>query len=148
MANTYLAGHSDLISNSFKFSLSEHSESLIGKEVPELRVMTWNSPPFLYGASLSRDLVNNSVEEFIHLSGPLYSLMREVALKLNYSLVVQWTETDENIYGRYLTFIPHFLVYPWVYSTGFIEEMGFMTDCKQFLKLDFFIKNSLIQINY
>lgn len=130
MANTYLSGYSDVIVNSFKFYLSEHYESLNGKEVPELRVMTWDSPPFLYGTHRSRNLVNNSIDEFIQISGPLYSLVKELTSRMNYSLVVQWSETDENIYGKYLFFIPHLFVYPWVYSTGFIEEMGFVTDCE------------------
>lgn len=131
MAHNYLVGTSEIIANSFKFAFSQHLASLYVKEVPELRVMAWNCPPFLYGIKLFDALVNNSTKEFVHISGPLYSLVKEAALRMNYSLVVQWSETDENIYSRFLTFMPHLLVYPWVYSTGFIEDVGFMTECKR-----------------
>lgn len=81
MDRAYLAGYHDVILNSQQFAAFEHTQSLMGIEVPNFRVMTWNNPPFLFANSMFRDEFLN---EFIQISGPLYSLMKEITQRLNY----------------------------------------------------------------
>lgn len=81
MAPNYLGGHNDIILNSQKFGAFAHAMSLSGQEVPEIRVITWNNPPFLFASSRFRDEFDN---EYMQISGPLYSLVKEVAARLNY----------------------------------------------------------------
>lgn len=83
MATTYLAGHSDIIVNSQKMSWMEEISAWTGdNEVSELRVSGWNNPPFIQARQAHQDAWG---QEYIHVWGPMYSLIREAVKKINYT---------------------------------------------------------------
>lgn len=83
MAKTYLEGHNDIVVNSEKevwMFYVDGSERGEDSQQSELRVSTWNNPPFVYAQNSHNDNFDN---EYFNISGPLYSLIKEAALKTN-----------------------------------------------------------------
>lgn len=81
MAKTYLEGHNDIVVNSAKIAWMSYLNNREENNIePELRVCTWNNPPFVYAQRSHNDNFDN---EFFSVSGPLYSLIKEAALKMN-----------------------------------------------------------------
>lgn len=83
MVLPYLIGHDDVVVlNRKRLVWLESMNSMVGMEVPVLRVTGWNCPPYAWGSPAYKDEYDN---EFFKITGPLYSLMVEAAKMMNYT---------------------------------------------------------------
>lgn len=84
MAKTYLEGYDDVVLSSQEQAWAKYMEYLMGGEQRELRVCTWDNPPFVYAQHSHYDNFDN---EYFRISGPLYSLIKEAVKKMNTRLI-------------------------------------------------------------
>lgn len=84
MPQNYLSGSSDVTENSQKVAWADVMAFAYGWGTvpPEIRVATWNEAPFIFAKTIPR-LMTNETEKLM-ISGPLYSLLKEAAARINH----------------------------------------------------------------
>lgn len=119
MFESKLTGHCDVVENSNKVAWMNALSSYLNEHSSELRVTPWNNAPYLY----ANNFFGDSNGQYIRIAGPLYSLIKEAAIKANTSLVIQWLQSRTEILITYATFLPHVHLHPWVHSNDVVQEM-------------------------
>ena len=97
MASNYLIGHRDVIPESqVEGSPEAYLYYDYGIEKPMIRLVTINNQPFVIVNDYNSD--ENGHMQF-DIYGPLYSLIKEVSLKLNYSFELKCAYSQADIYS-------------------------------------------------
>lgn len=82
MYSIYLNGHKDVFENTDNYMRSDALSFMIGIEAPIIRILAGKCLRFVFVNEIK--VTQNNTTPLFQLSGPLYSLLKVAAIRINY----------------------------------------------------------------